>query len=147
MDPVTVVTEDFDDEPMRCTIVIDAELPPGKAANAAAVIGLTIGKLHPHLAGTDLVDASGHPHPGLIPIGISVLVAPATELVNVRAKALRSGLDVVDFPVQGQQTNNYAEFGKRVRSIPTERLPYVGVGIYGTRKSVGKVVGRFSLLK
>jgi Protein of unknown function (DUF2000) len=138
MDPVTVVTEDFDDEPMRCTIVIDAGLPPGKAANAAAVIGLTVGKLHPHLA-----DASGHSHPGLIPIGISVLVAPATELVNVRAKALRSGLDVVDFPAQGQQTNDYAEFGERVRGIPTERLTYVGVGIYGTRKSLERSLGGF----
>ena len=29
-------------------------------------IALTLGKRHPQLAGSDLVDASGHAHPGLL---------------------------------------------------------------------------------
>jgi hypothetical protein len=134
-------------EPTRCVVVIDAALPPGRAANAAAVIALTLGKRHPHLAGPDLVDASGCVHPGLIPIGIAVLAAPAPELGAVRAKALKDGIDVVDFPVQGQQTTDYAAFGARVREIPTAELDYVGVGLYGRRKAVGRIVGRFSLLR
>ena len=134
-------------EPERCAIVVNAELPAGKAANAAAVIALTLGKRHPHLAGADLVDGSGQAHPGLIPIGIAVLAAPEAELRAVRAKALKSGFDVVDFPVQGQQTNDYLEFGSRVRQVPTEVLSYAGVGIYGTRRGVGRIVGKFPLLK
>lgn len=128
-------------------IVVDIALPAGRAANAAAVIALTLGRRHPHLAGADLVDASGHAHPGLIPIGIAVLAAPAAELRTLRAKALKSEIDVVDFPSEGQMTTDYAEFGARVRGIATDDLSYAGVGLYGRRKAVGRVVGRFSLLK
>jgi len=134
-------------KPTRCAIVVDASLPAGRAANAAAVIALTLGKRHPHLAGPDLVDGSGRAHPGLIPIGIAVLAAPAEELNDLRAKALKNGIDVVDFPTQGQQTTDYAKFGALVREVPTEALTYVGVGFYGARKSVGRIVGRFSLLR
>jgi hypothetical protein len=133
--------------PTRCAIVVDASLPAGRAANAAAVIALTLGRRHPHLVGPDLVDASGRAHPGLIPIGIAVLAASAVELNALRAKALKDGIDVVDFPSQGQQTTDYAKFGALVRQVPTEALIYVGVGLYGARKAVGRIVGRFSLLK
>jgi hypothetical protein len=134
-------------EATRCVVVVDQSLPPGRAANAAAVIALTFGKRHPHLAGADLIDASGLAHPGLIPIGIAILAAPASDLGQLRARALKDGIDIVDFPSQGQQTNDYAEFGARVREVPTEELTYVGVGLYGRRKAVGRIVGRFSLLK
>jgi hypothetical protein len=126
---------------------VDDSLPAGRAANAAAVIALTLGKRHPHLAGPDLVDASGYAHPGLVPIGISVLAAPAAVLNALRAKALKDGVDVVDFPSQGQQTTDYAKFGASVREVPTEALAYVGIGFYGMRKAVGRIIGRFSLLK
>jgi hypothetical protein len=144
---VALDSEELAAEPTRCAIVVDEALPAGRAANAAAVIALTLGKRHPHLAGPDLVDGSGNAHPGLIPIGIAVLAATASNLVAVRAEALKRGIDVVDFPAQGQQTTNYAEFGARVRELPAEKLTYVGVGLYGTRKAVGRIVGRLSLLR
>jgi hypothetical protein len=130
----------------RCVIVLDQTLPIGRAANAAAVIALTLGKRHPRLAGPDLVDASGYAHPGLIPIGIAVLAAPVRDLIALRVKALKIDVDVVGFPCQGQQTTDYAEFGARVREVPTENLAYVAVGFYGPRKAVGRIVGRFPLL-
>jgi hypothetical protein len=99
------------------------------------------------LAGADLIDASGEAHPGLIPIGVSILGASAADLMTLREKAAKAGLDVVDFPSQGQQTNNYAEFGELVSRVSSSELTYVGVGVYGPRKAVGKVVGKFFLLK
>jgi hypothetical protein len=134
-------------EPMRCVIIVDAALPPGRAANAAAVIALTLGKRHPHLPGPDLTDASGWAHPGLIPIGIAVLAAEAAELPALRAKALKSGIAVIDFPEEGQQTTDYSAFAARVRERETEDLAYVGVGLYGSRKLIGRIVGRYGLLK
>jgi Protein of unknown function (DUF2000) len=131
----------------RCVIVVDRELPAGRAANAAAVIALTLGKRHPDLAGPDLVDASGWAHPGLIPIGIAVLGASEGELRSLRAKAVKSGVDVVDFPGQGQQTTDYDEFRTHVGQVVTEELSYVAVGLYGSRKAVGKIVGGFGLFK
>ena len=134
-------------EPMRCVAVIDQTLPIGNAANAAAVLALTMGKRQPHLAGEPLVDASGDAHPGLIPIGIPVLGAPADDLPAIRDKAVAAGLEVVDFPVQGQQTTDYAEFQRLVRATSPEALRYLGVMIYGSKKKVSRVVGRYSLLK
>lgn len=133
-------------EPGRCTIIVDKNLPVGRSANAAAVIALTMGKLHPELASADLVDGAAFAHPGLISIGISVLGADANDLNSVREKAIARGLSVVDFPVQGQQTNDYSAFMGAVAQVPTESLSYVGVGVYGPRKLVGKVVGKFDLL-
>lgn len=137
----------LDDEGKRCVIVVDQGLPAGKAANAAAVIALTIGKKWPELAGADLVDASGVAHPGLIPIGIAILSAETAELPSIRAKAMQRALGVVDFPVQGQQTNDYEAFGLAVSRVETDQLHYVGVGVYGSRKDVGKIVGKYGLLK
>ena len=138
---------DRNDEMERCVIVVADDLPPGRAANAASVIALSIGKLYPDLVGTDLVDGSGYAHPGLIPIGISVLAAPAAELPPLRAKALSKELRVVSFPIQGQQTNDYVAFGDAVGTLATDELAYVGIGLVGSRKSVGKIVGRYGLLK
>ncbi len=134
-------------EPSRCVIVVDEALPPGRAANAAAVVALTMGKKLPHLAGADLLDESGWAHPGLIPIGITVLGAPATALAGIRAKALSKDLDVVDFPIQGQQTNDYGAFLAAVAATATDALVYVGVGVHGPRKAVGKIVGKYGLLR
>jgi hypothetical protein len=49
----------------RCAIVIDADLAPGLAANAAAVLALTLGATVDGIVGPDLVDADGEVHPGL----------------------------------------------------------------------------------
>lgn len=134
-------------EPMRCVAVIDHALPIGHAANAAAVMALTMGKRQPHLAGGPLIDASGQPHPGLIPIGIPVLGAPVDDLPAVRDKAIAAGLEIVDFPVQGQQTTNYEEFQRLVSRTDPAELRYLGVMIYGTKKKVSRIVGRYSLLR
>jgi len=134
-------------EPSRCVIVVDATLPVGRAANAAAVVALTLGKRHPDLAGPDLIDASGKPHPGLIPIGIALLAADASALVALSEAASRAGLDVVDFPRQGQETTDYARLRTQVAAAPTGSLEYVAVGLLGPRKAVGRLVGKFPLLR
>lgn len=133
--------------PMRCVAVIDADLPVGKAANAAAVMALTMGRRQPHLAGEPLVDQSGNQHPGLIPIGVPVLGAPGADLPKVRDKALAAGLDVVDFPAQGQETTDYEAFRKMVAETPPEAIRYLGVMIYGEKKRVSRLVGKYGLLK
>lgn len=132
--------------PNRCVIVIDQALPAGRAANAAAVIALTIGARHPVLVGEPLVDASGFHHPGLIPIGIAVLTGSQQELSEIRQKGLNAGCDVIDFPVEGQQTKNYQFFREAVAAIEPEALSYVGVAFVGQKKVISKIVGDLTLL-
>ena len=60
-------------------IVVDADLAPGLAANAAAVLAVTLGATVDGLAGPDLVDADGDVHAGLFEKGLPVLGARATR--------------------------------------------------------------------
>lgn len=133
--------------PERCVIIVDRALPAGRAANAAAVIALTVGGRHPGLMGAPLIDASGAAHPGLIPIGIAVLSADQATLSQIRDKGVAAGCDIVDFPVQGQQTTDYSAFRDAVAQVPTEDLRYVGVALVGARKPIGKIVANLGLLK
>jgi hypothetical protein len=134
-------------EQTRCVAVIDLGLPAGKAANAAAVMALTMGARHPHLVGETLTDSLGNAHPGLIPIGIPVLGAPVQDLPSIRGKAIQAGIEVVDFPVQGQQTNDYGEFRRMMSATAPNDVQYLGVMLFGTKKKVGRIVGRYSLLR
>src|SRR5260370_18099856 len=92
--------------PDRCVIVVDKDLSVGHAANAAAVVALTIGERHEVLVGEPFVDGSGSSHPGLIPVGITVLTASGNDLSEIRRKGVEARCDFVDFPTQGQQPTN-----------------------------------------
>ncbi|KQN52288.1 hypothetical protein ASE93_03865 [Serratia sp. Leaf50] len=130
----------------RCVIVLNQSLTPGRAANAAAVIALTIGQRHPQLVGQPLVDASDVSHPGLIPLGIAVLSGSGTQLRELRQKAAELGnIDLIDFPVQGQQTKNYASFQEAVAIIPLDDMDYSGVALVGAKKAISKIVADLAL--
>lgn len=131
----------------RCVIVVDEDLPAGLAANAAAVLALTLGAREPDLAGADFVDADAQPHPGLIPIGLPVLRAPRAELVEIRRRASEDGVSVVDFPVFGQRTNDYDEFRGMVAATPAAELSYLGVALSGSSRAVRRLTGRLALLR
>jgi hypothetical protein len=132
--------------PTRCVIVVDQDLPAGRLANAVAVIALTIGQRHPILVGDSLVDGSGFAHPGLIPIGITILAAAQSELPEIRQKGLETSCDVIDFPVEGQQTKNYQIFCETVAALQPEAMKYTGVALVGQKKEINKIVGKLALL-
>jgi hypothetical protein len=134
-------------EPQRCVAVIDCGLAVGKAANAAAVMALTLGARHPGLVGDALVDATGMELPGLIPIGIPVLGAQKDELPRIRHKGIEAGVEVIAFPVQGQQTNDYAEFRRTLKEVETHRIEYLGIMLLGPKKKISRIVGKYSLLR
>lgn len=137
----------LDEIPTRCTIIMDNTLSGGLLANAIAVIALTAGKRHPVLLGESLVDASGEAHPGLIPTGIPMLCADSEDLKELRKAALEKGCDVVDFPVEGQQTKNYEEFLLATRNISTEDMKYLGMALIGSKKIISKLTGKCQMLK
>ncbi len=142
----TSTTPETSPTPERCVVVVDSALPPGRAANAAAVLALTIGQRHPGLVGAPLIDAQGQSMPGLIPIGISVLAAPEDELGALASAGDAAGFDVLRFPVQGQQTKNYAEFLAAVAQVERPALRYVGIALVGDKKPISKLVGKLALL-
>lgn len=133
--------------PERCVLILDDTLPPGLAANAAAVLALTVGALFPDLPGPDLLDADGTIHPGLIPMGLPVLAATTDRLSALRAAALDAGLHVIGFPTVGQQTTHYTAFAASVADTPTDRLTYLGLALSGPSKAVRKITSTLPLLR
>ncbi|MBF7997657.1 DUF2000 domain-containing protein [Rahnella laticis] len=133
--------------PERCVIVINQQLTAGHAANAAAVLALTLGQRHPSLVGAPLIDADHREHPGLIPIGISVLVADSEQLTKLHQHVLNDDeMDGIIFPVEGQQTTDYAAFREAVAIVPTGNLALLGIALAGKKKVVRKLTGKLGLL-
>ena len=56
-------------------------------------------------------------------------------------------LEVVDFPVFGQQTNDYDEFRSRIGETRSSELRYLGVAVRGAKPEVRKLTGSLALLR
>lgn len=132
-------------QPERLVIVLNHDLPAGKAANAAAVLAMTLGQRHPQLIGAALEVADGKSYPGLIPLGISVLSASEQELGKLLVEGRARECDMTIFPADGQQTTNYLEFRQAVAMKTEEQLVLLGVAIAGEKKVVRKLVGKLNL--
>lgn len=133
---------------LRCVVVVDGSLPPGRAANATGMLALTLGATMAGLPGAALVDADGDVHPGLIPEGLTVLRAPADRLSELRAQAAASeNVGVIDFPTDCQQTTDYDEVRRRVARIPAADLRYLAILLYGSRRAISRLTGNLALLR
>ena len=133
--------------PERCVIVVDQDLSAGLAANAAAVLALTLGAREPALVGPDLVDADERVHPGLFPAGLPVLKAPPERLAALRDRAESAGVGVIAMPRFGQETNDYEAVRAEVARTPASELRFVGVALYGEQRPVRRLTGDLALLR
>jgi hypothetical protein len=132
----------------RCVVVVDESLPPGLAANATAMVAVTLGATVAGLPGAPLVDADGDVHAGFVPEGITVLRGPAERLTELRARATASeDLGVIDFPSHCQETTDYDEVRRRVAGIQTVDLRYLAILLFGPRRAVRRLTGNLALLR
>jgi hypothetical protein len=111
------------------------------------VLAVTLGATLPALIGSDLHDADGRTHRGLILQGLPVLAAPGGELGTLRERALAADLGVIDFPTHGQQTTDYREFGNELAQLRAADIRYLGLIVYGPRRAVNKLTGHLRLLR
>jgi hypothetical protein len=130
---------------VRCVVVVNQELAPGLAANAAAVMAVTLGAKLPALVGEDFEDATGERHAGLITTGLPVLRAPAGELPALRHRAVEAEVGVVGFPASGQTTTDYQAF--RAMVAQTEAPDYLGLALYGPQRTLRRLTGSLPLLR
>lgn len=133
--------------PYKWVVVVDEQLPPGRAVNAAVCVSsATIARTRGVL-GDDAVDAGGSTHPGIPWIGCTVLGAGSTRIGEVRARAAATpGVVVVDMPTQAQHTRVYDDYLFAVSRTPTADLSYYAVSLFGPRKVVDKLVKGLTLL-
>ena len=129
----------------RCVVVVDEALAPGLAANAAAVMALTLGAMVPAMVGEAFVDGAGETHSGLVTTGLPVLRAAADALPALRARAIEAEVGVVGFPRSGQATTDYDDFRALVAQTPDPE--YLGLAFYGDGKTLRRLTGSLGLLR
>jgi hypothetical protein len=139
--------DEADDVPARCVIVVDEALPAGLAANAAAVLALTLGARAPGLRGADIDDADGVRLPGLIDRGLPILTASAVGLAALRSRAVEAGVELIGFPRFGQETTDYEAFRAHVARTRTADLAYLGLLVAGPKRAVNRLTGSLPLLR
>jgi len=135
------------DAAYKWVVVVDRDLPAGRAANAAiCVTGATVARTRGVL-GRDAVDSDGAVHPGLPWIGCTVLGASADRVAEVRARgAAAPGVVTVDMPTQAQHTRVYADYLHAVSRTRTADLSYYAVSLFGPRSVVDRITKGLSLL-
>ncbi len=138
----------FRTELPKCTLIVADDLPPGLAANTAAVLAATLGKQIPALIGADLPDAAGLRHAGLVSVPLPILSASRAQIKQLWEQAAATdGLTVVDVTEPAQRARTYAEYARTLAETPAETLDYLGVALCGPKKSVTKLTGSLPLLR
>jgi hypothetical protein len=132
---------------LKWVVVVDEQLPGGRAANAAICVAAATSTAVSGLLGPAAKDASGGVHPGLPWAGCTVLGASVAQLSAIRAKAADSlGVFVADMPGAAQNTRVYDEYVRQVGETDAEDIGYHAISLVGPRNRIDKLVHRLSLL-
>ncbi|MEM7738803.1 MAG: DUF2000 domain-containing protein [Deinococcota bacterium] len=132
----------------KLVLIIDKDLPLGLIANTAAYLSLAMGQwLEPQLE-ANVPDAANREHLGTVPLAIPILSAERSVLTNLREQAY-SLPDVltVDFSNAAQSSLTYAEYQRKLTTMPLEDVSYLGLACYGPKKLINKLTGSLALLR
>lgn len=130
----------------KCAVVVGAQLPAGLAANAAAVLSVTLGHRVEGLVGHDVLDADGVTHAGISRLPLPILTSPTVTTI-IRAAAEDDEIFFVAFSALAQSCRTYEEYTARMAATATADLDSVGVALHGPRKRVDRLVGSLPLLR
>ena len=131
----------------KCVILLSPALPIGMAANTAAVLSVTLGRLRPDMVGADVRDQEGGVHRGIISFPIRILAADEEQLRTLHRQAEVAGLTAVDFTDLSQGCRTYKEYIERMGRTPETALRYIGLALCGERKQVDHLTGSLPLLR
>ena len=134
----------------KCVIVLLKGLPTGLSANAAGILGITIGKEMPELVGEPVMDADGNIHLGIVEKPIPVLCCGEEEMRAILERLDTpnfSEITMADFSELAQKCKTYQEYIGKMEVTPGKSLVYTGIALCGVRKKVDKLTGNLSLLR
>lgn len=140
----------MNNENEKCVMIIDGKLPLGLIANTASILAMSLGKLHPEYVGQDVMDNSGHIHPGIIEFPISILKGNRSFIKELREKLYQeefSCVTTLDFSNLAQGCKTYDEYINKMKDVSSKQLEYLGIVICGPKKKVNKLTGSLPLLR
>lgn len=132
----------------KCVIIVDASLPAGIIANAAACLGFSLGNVLPDELGPPQIDASGTSHGGLLNIPIPILATDTTRLHSIVDAAYHSDIEhVFDMSEAAQSSKIQAEYAEKIRQIKGADMRYWAVACYGLKSQINKLCGSLPLYR
>ena len=140
----------MENENLKCVMILDETIPRGLIANAAAILGITLGKNLPAIVGQSVADKDGNKHEGIITFPVSVLAGRKESIKSLRQKLFGADFNdivTVDFSDTAQSCKTYAEYVGKMADTGESELAYVGIAICGDKKKINRLTGNLPLLK
>ncbi|GMA23568.1 hypothetical protein GCM10025864_13270 [Luteimicrobium album] len=132
---------------VKVVLVVREGLPSNLAANAAAVLGASIGAVRDLPLGPDAVDASGTVYEGIVTTPVPVLVTGAEELrVLFRQAAAQEGTTVLALTEVARQARTYDAYLSDLAQAREADADIVALVVAGRRNQVTKITKRLPLL-
>lgn len=132
---------------MKIVMILNNHLPKGLAANAAAVLGVTLGRLSPRIVGSDVTDASHAVHRGITTKSIPVLGADDALLKQIYKDA--QGIEtitLIDFNRIAQACRTYEEYTEKLSRIRTDAMDFSGLCLCGPTRAIDALTRDLPLL-
>lgn len=133
----------------KCVIIVDSELSTGVIANVSAVLSMSIGYKVEGLVGADIRNADGHIHHGLTQLPIPVLGTTAGRISDIKTAMASDSNDeilVFDFNNLSQKAKTYEEYISLIESSAAKDIVYLGIALYGNKKTINKITSGLSLV-
>ncbi|MFK8258574.1 DUF2000 domain-containing protein [Erwinia sp. AnSW2-5] len=138
----------FDATQHRCTIIIDNQLSPGLAMNAASVIGISFGRTVDNLVGPDLQSSDAVNYPGVIYAPLPVLLSEGSYVQQLLAIAAQDDdIYAMPFSALAQSCRTYEEYGERISTVSSPQIELVAIGLIGPKKKITQLTGNLALYK
>lgn len=131
----------------KVVLALRADLPAGMAANAAVVLGLSLGPQLADWIGADGHDASGELHPGLNTHPVPVVAATAEQLRELRLRVQdESEVRAIALSEVARRAREYGAYLEALEATKPEDIDYVGVIVHGARNRVTRLTKKLPLL-
>ncbi|MGP7734065.1 DUF2000 domain-containing protein [Oceanimonas smirnovii] len=138
----------FDASRHRCTIIIDKDLPPGLAINAASVIGISFGRTVDNLVGPDMKSIDMVNYPGVIYSPLPILLSPSNYIHELQSVAENDKeIHAIPFSALAQSCKTYEEYGVRISSVNSRNIELIAIGLVGPKNKITKITGNLPLYK
>lgn len=140
----------MNNENIKCVIVIDKELPLGLIANTAAILGCSLSNCIDDIIGPDVSDMDGFIHKGIINIPLPILSSSREgiqKIHNVITEKHNDKIVIIDFNEVAQKCNIYDEYKSKLSNAAYSDLNYLGLCIYGDKKTVNSITGSLPSLR
>ncbi|MDX4973898.1 DUF2000 domain-containing protein [Myroides odoratimimus] len=133
----------------KCVLIIDPLLSTGVIANVAGILSMSIGSKAEGFVGKDVIDKNNFIHGGLPQIPVPVLGAGKEKLRDIIMKVVQDAnhdILVVDFNNFSQQARTYDEYTDLIQQSPTDEIVYMGIALYGDKKSINNITKKLKLI-